>query len=212
MAAALLLATVAGCSDDDEPTATSTTAGDATTSTTVGVDDDPSLQPYLLTADVLPDAFARSEEPLDDTITAFCAGEDATAGLSASGRAAVAFTRTPPGASVIQIVYRFDDDGAAAFVEAAEAILGRCSDVPDLTGLAFTYEPLAPEVESALAGADQASGRYGTSVGSESLTIDIAALRHGDVGQLVAVLGVDVERADLDRLAAAAFRAAASGG
>jgi len=145
---------------------------------------------------------------IDDTITSFCAGEDATAGLSASGRASAGFTRTPPGASVLQIVFRFDDDGAAAFVEAAEAILGRCQEVPDFTGLAFSYEPVSEVVAASLAGADGSASRYGTSVGSGNLTSEVAVMRHGDVGQLVAVLGLEMSREELDALAAAAFAAA----
>ena len=104
-------------------------------------------------------------------------------------------------------MFRFDDDGAAAFVAAAEAILGRCSEVPDLTGLAFRYEPVAQAVAAELEGADGAASRFGTSIGSERLSIDVAVLHHGDVGQLVAVLGLDLPRAELDELARATFGA-----
>lgn len=180
-----------------------------TTSTTgLEVEDDPSLVGHLLDAESVPEGFESSSDEVDDTVTAFCAGEDATAGLSASGRAAAGFTRTPPGASIIQLVFRFEDGGAAEFVAAAEAILSRCSEVPDMTGLAFTYEPVTPEVAATLAGADASASRHGTSVGSESLTIDVAVLQHGDVGQLVAVLGLDLPRAELDELARQTFTAA----
>lgn len=206
MAALLLVA----CSSDDDagPSTTTTVETTSSSASSTGVDDDPTLEGHLLDAGDLPEGFVAAPGGVDDTITAFCAGEDATAGLSATGRAAVAFTRTPPGASVIQLVFRFEDDDAAAFVAAADAILERCSEVPDFTGLAFTYEPLTTEVADALAGADAAAGRHGTSMGSERLTIDVAVVRHGDVGQLVAVLGVDLQRAELDELARSTFAAA----
>ncbi len=52
------------------------------------------------------------------------------------------------------------------------------------------------------------ASRYGTSVGSGRLTVDVAVARQGDLGILVAVLGVDLPRADLDTLATQAFAAA----
>ena len=204
------LLVLASCSDGEATTERSTTtAAPATTTAADPSANDPELEGYLLEVAALPKGFAVSDQ-VDDTITAFCAGEDATAGLSASARAAVAFTRAPPGASVIQLVFRFDGDGAAAFVDAADSILDRCSEVPDLTGLAFAYQPLGDEVAASLDGADEAAGRFGTSVGSERLTIAVAAFRHGDVGQLVAVLGLDLPRAELDELALAAFGGAMS--
>jgi hypothetical protein len=200
---ALLVAGSAACSDDDDP------ASDTSTTTTVpvGVDDDPTLVPLVLQAGDLPGTFAPSDN-VDDTITSFCAGEDATAGLRATGRALAGYRRDPAGASVIHVVFRFADDGAAAFVQQAETILGRCHEVPDVTGLAFSYQPVTPAVADALRGADASASRYGTSFGSGNLTIDLAAFRRGDVGELVAVLGVDTPRDQLDALAAAAFAAA----
>lgn len=168
------------------------------------------LAELALEADDLPAGFAASEE-VDDTITAFCVNEDATAGLQASERVVRGFTRTPAGASVIQLLFRFDDDGAAAFVTQAGAILDRCSGVPDVSGLAFEYEDLAVALEEPIAAAaDDHVGRHGTSVGSGNLTIDVVVFRHGDVGQLVAVLGLELPRAQLDELAATAFQAAAT--
>jgi hypothetical protein len=206
----LALALVAtACAGDDEPAATTSTVP-ATTTTSDGppaTSAAESLVPLLLTAADLPDGFAPSDD-VDDTITAFCAGQDATAGLQASARELVGFTRTPPGASVIQIALRFEDDGAAAFVAQAEDLLDGCSEVPDASGLAFTYEPLAPEVTAALVGTDASAGRYGTSIGSGNLTVDVVVLQQGDLGQLVAVLGLDQDRSTLDALAATAVRAA----
>ena len=213
-APALLLALLvvlgtAACSDDDDgggaPPASTTTAGPTTSSTT----SDPDLEALLVQAADLPQGFSPSGD-IDDTITAFCANEDAAAGLQATGRALAGYTRDPAGASVIHLVYRFRPGDAARFVQQATDILGRCSAVPDATGLAFTYEPAAPAVEAALAGTDAHVARYGTSAGGGSLSIGIAVFRHGEVGHLVAVLGVDTARADLDALAATAVGAAAA--
>ena len=109
---------------------------------------------------------------------------------------------------MIEVVFRFEDDGALAFVEQAEELLTSCSDVPDATGLAFTYEPLSAPVAATLAGADAAAGRFGTSVGSGGLTVEIGVVADGDVGALIAVLGLDEPRPDLDALAETAFAAA----
>jgi hypothetical protein len=198
-----LLLTVA-CTDDDdggEPTTTS-----ATTSSTIAPDD-PTLQPLLLTAADLPDGFTPTED-VAETVTTFCAGQDAAAGLRADGRAIVGFQREPQGASVIEVVFRFEDDGAATFVDQAKELLTSCSEVPDATGLAFTYEPLSAPVAASLAGADTTASAFGTSVGAGNLTVEVAALQHDDVGALVAVLGLDQPRADLDALATTAFEAA----
>ena len=194
-----------GCSDDDDDSEATTTTGGTTRSTIAP--DDPSLEPLLLTAVDLPQGFSPTED-VADTVTTFCAGQDAAAGLRADGRAIVGFSRTPAGASVIEVVFRFEDDGAATFVEQADELLTSCSDVPDATGLAFTYEPLSEPVEAALAGADAATGRFGTSVGSGGLTVEVAAIGEGDLGALVAVLGAEQPRAELDRLAETAFAAA----
>jgi len=145
----------------------------------------------------------------DDTITAFCAGEDATAGLRGSGRALVGLKRDPAGASVIHLVFRFEDDGAARFVAQAAEILDRCSSVPDATGLAFEYEPIGAGLDEIVAAATDAHvTRHGVSVGSGSLRIDLAVFHRGDIGELVAVLGVDLPREEIDLLATAAFTTA----
>ncbi len=205
--ALLAVLTVAACSDDDAaeepgPTASSTTAPE-------GVDDDPTLGPLVLQAGDLPGSFTASDD-VDDTITAFCAGQDATAGLRATGRALAGYRRDPAGASVIHLVFRFADDGAAAFVAQADQVLSSCNEVPDVQGLAFTYEPVSPAVAAAVADADASATRYGRSIGSGNLTIDLAVFHRGDVGELVAVLGVDTPRDELDALATAAFTAAAA--
>ena len=206
---AILLAVGAlapACTGDDEPAASTTT--DASTSTTAASADE-ELVAHLLGVGDLPPGFEVAAE-VDDTITTFCANEDATAGLQASAREVRGFTRSGGGASVLQVAIRFDDDGATRFVDQASAILDRCSDVPDATGLAFTYEPLTAGLEAPVAErADALVGRHGVNVGSGQLSIDLLVLRTGDVGQLVAVLGLDLPREDLDALAAAAFEAVA---
>ena len=203
-AVALLLQ---GCTDDGEADPTTTTSTTEVVTSDTIAPDDPTLEPLLLTEEELPEGFTTNED-VDDTITTFCAGQDATAGLAAEGRAIVGFTRTPSGASVIEVVFRFTEGGAAQFVEQAEELLTSCSDVPDATGLAFTYEPVSPAVAAALAPADAAASRFGTSVGSGDLTVQVAVLEEGGVGALVAVLGLDEPRDDLDSLARTAFAAA----
>jgi hypothetical protein len=199
---ALLLGATA-CSDDDDASPSSTS-----TSTSISVPQDPTLTPLALRPADLPAGFTAVTDA-DDTITAFCAGEDATAGLRASGRALVGLKRDPPGASVIHLVFRFEEEGAARFVEQAGLILDRCSSVPDATGLAFDYEPIGAGLDELVAPATDAHvTRHGVSVGSGSLRIDLALFHRGDVGELVAVLGVDLPREELDLLAAAAFTAA----
>jgi hypothetical protein len=200
---ALLLLAVA-CSDDDGD------RGDTATSTTTEPSippDDPQLEPLLITAADLPGSYAAVED-VGDTVTTFCAGEDATAGLQASGRAIVGFNRTTPGASVIHVVFRFREGDGPRFVQQAGEVLDRCSAVPDLRGLAFRYEPVTAPLEATLIGTDQHVARFGISVGSESFTEQIAVFRHGEMAQLIAVLGVDLPRADLDALATAAVGAA----
>ena len=198
--------TLLGCTDDGDGGPSSTTAEGSTSSSTI-VPDDPELEALLLTAADLPDGFTATED-VADTVTSFCAGQDATAGLRAEGRAIVGFTRTPAGASVIEVVFRFEDDGASSFVDQAEELLTSCSDVPDATGLAFTYEPLSSAVAESLAAADTSASAFGTSVGSGDLNVEVAAVSHGDLGALVAVLGLEQPRADLDSLASTAFEAA----
>jgi hypothetical protein len=203
----LLAGSVSGCTDDDAASPATTTGSTTTPSTTSSTLADDGLEPLTLTAADLPPGFEPATD-VDDTITAFCANEDATAGLQASGREVRGFTNRGAGSSVIQLVFRFREDGAATFVAQAAAILDRCAGVPDLTGLAFEYEPIGPDLDAVLAAAsDDHVGRYGVSVGSGNLTIDLAVLRSGDVGQLVAVLGVGVTRPELDELAATVFAA-----
>jgi hypothetical protein len=199
------------CSDDDDstPTTESTTSTTAAPTDTIAPDD-PELAALLITTDDLPEGFAPNEG-VDNTITAFCAGQDAAGGLSAEGRAIAGFTRTPAGAAVIEVVFRFEDDGAAQFLAKAEELIGSCSDVPDETGLAFTYAPLSEPVAATLAGAESSTGAVGTSVGSGNFTVQIGVIQQGDLGALVAVLGLDDAQTDLDALASTAFAAAVAG-
>jgi len=201
---ALLVFAGAGCASDGRAPATTTTAPRTTSSTTA---QDPELAPLLLRATDLPAGFVASKD-VNDTITGFCASEDAAAGLQASGRSVQGFTRTGGGASVIQLAFRFKDDGAAQFVTQARDVLGRCNGVPDIKGLAFDYDALSAELEAAIAkGPASSVGRHGVNVGSGSLSIDVAVVQQGDVGELIAVLGLDLPRADLDAIALAAFGA-----
>jgi hypothetical protein len=200
---ALALVSVTACADDGAPSASTTTTEEPGTI----VPADPVLEEMLLTEADLPDGFAATSS-VDDTITSFCVGQDATAGLSASARASTGFSRTPAGASVIELVFRFDDDGAARFVTQAGELLRTCNEIPDASGLAFTYEPVSPGVASPIEAADSARSGYGTSVGSGNLTMQIAVVQVGAIGALVAVLGVDTPRAASDELAEAVFGAA----
>lgn len=200
---ALLLGSAA-CRDDDGSAPVTSSSSTASTEAPAG-----DLERLLLTAGDLPAGFTPSDE-VDDTITSFCATHDAAAGLQASERAVAGFARDGGGASVIQLVFRFEGDGAATFVAQSEAALVACSGVPDGsgTGLAFEYEPLPGPVEAALGDAgDARTGAVGTSVGSGSFQVEVAVLHDGDVGVLVAVLGLDEPQAALDELAAAAFAA-----
>lgn len=206
-ALAVLAGATGACSEEDGSPSTTTTST-ATTVTTVGGDD--ALAAMALTASDLPPGFEASSD-VDDTLTTFCANEDATAGLQASGREVRGFTRTSGGVSVIHLVLRFRDDGAATFVTQAGEILERCSGVPDVTGLAFEYDDLPTALDGIIAGAsDTHVGRHGVSVGSGSLTVELAVFSRGDVGHLVAVLGLDLPRSDVDALAATAFAAVAA--
>lgn len=206
----LLAGCIAGCSDDSPAATTTTPTTSSEASTTVPGAADQELEALGLAVTDLPAGFAASPD-VNDTLTAFCVNEDATTGLQASGRLVRGFTRTPAGASVVQLLFRFTDDGAATFVTQAEAILERCSGVPDITGLAFEYDALSSGLEEPIAAiSDTHVGRYGVSVGSGNLAVDLVVFHRGAVGQLVAVLGVDLPRADLDALATAAFTAAAA--
>ena len=208
LAISVLAALLMACTGDDGAAPTTTTVSAPETTTSAPAADDPALRALLLTPADLPAGFAPSAD-VDDTVTSFCAGQDAAGGLRATGRELVGFTRTPPGASVIHLAFRFTGTGAADFVDQAEALFSTCSDVPDITGLAFTYSPLSPALEAVLAaGTQRHVARYGVSVGSGNLTVDIAVIQQDDVGILVAVLGLEQDRAALDELANAAFAAA----
>lgn len=217
VALAIAAAACSGGSDDaGGPATTGLTTTTAGPGPTLGppVDDGPptttaaeSLVGLMLTSADLPEGFAPSDD-VDDTVTTFCAGQDATAGLRATAREIAGFTRTPPGASVIQVAFRFADDGAATFVDQADALLQGCDEVPDGTGLAFTYEAVSLPLTDALSSTQTSASRYGTSFGSGNLTVNVAVFRQGDIGQLVAVLGLEQDRAALDALAEAALSAA----
>lgn len=194
-----LAATATACTSDGP-------AQPAGTTTPPSTDPGAAIEGVLLTASDLPAGFEPAAG--DDTITSFCAGQDAAAGLRASQRAVAAFARQPAGASVIQVALRLEDDGAQRFVDAARTLLDTCSEVPDATGLAFTYEAVSAPVAEVLEAAPGAVSGYGTSVGSGSLTVEIAVAHRGDVALLVAVLGVDQARTDLDALAVDVFAAA----
>lgn len=199
---ALFVATGA-CSGSDGAAPTTTSS---TTPTTTAAD--PAIDALLLDLGALPPQFTISEA-VDDTITAFCATEDAAAGLQASARSVRGFQRTGGGASVIQLAFRFRDDGASRFVAQAATALDRCSGVPDAKGLAFDYTPLSPALETLIAEAgDERVGRHGVNVGSGSLSINVVIVQRADVGELIAVLGLDLSREQLDALSETAFRAA----
>jgi predicted small secreted protein len=194
---ALAATTVAACADDgDVDGAGGDPGGSATTTappepapTTTAPSDE--LAPLLLTIDDLPAQFEPSDT-VDDTLTTVCAGQDATAGLRATDRAVVGFRSDPPGVAVVQIVLELVDDGAATFVAQADDLLASCDSVPDLSGLAFEYEPVDPDVEALLAeGTDGHAARRGLSVGSGTFVLDLAFFHRGDTGQLVAVIGLD---------------------
>lgn len=204
--AAAILSPLGACSDDDEPAASTTSRPVASTTTdtdTTGAE----LEPVLVEASDLPSGFEPADG-VDDTITTFCAAEDAAAGLSAESRAVAGFNREAPGSSVVQLVFAFEDDDAATFVAQADAILERCSEVPDFTGLAFDYEPASDALVSIFTPTDGHTTAYGTSVGSGNFTVAIAVFHRGEVGELIAVLGIDLPRAELDEVARAAFSAA----
>jgi hypothetical protein len=105
-------------------------------------------------------------------------------------------------------VFRFRSGDAARFVEQARAALDSCSDVPDIQGLAFAYEPSTPGVEAVFADADGFVTRHGTSAGSQALHVETAVFRNGDIAELVAVLLVNGTREELDALATSTFAAA----
>jgi hypothetical protein len=191
---------VAGCGDDAEEAED----GEApnTTVEAPDLDDDADelevldltdLTGQLLEAGDLPGDFVDSSSDVADTITTICAGQDATAGLRATGRAVAGFRREPPGVSVVQVALELPDGDARAFVDTARELLGTCDGVPDpASALAFVYEPVEEGVDALLADAtDDHVARRGVSVGSEAFVIDLAFFRVGDLGQLVAVLGFD---------------------
>jgi hypothetical protein len=201
--ALLALGLVLGaCSGDDsdpaepEPTTTSTVAND------------PGLAGLLLGADELPGTFVPVEE-VGDTVPTFCVGQDPTAGLRASARAVAGYAREPAGVSVLQLLFRFDDDGAATFVEQARAVIDACHEVPDLNGLAFTYRDAPAGAVAALAGLDASVTADGVSVGSGALRSIVGVFQRGDLGGMVAVLAAGDSGPDAEAVAVAAFTAAA---
>lgn len=202
LAIATLVVVTIGCAGSDAPP--TTTSSMPPTSTT-GADE--ALLSLVLQPGDLPEGFMASPQ-VDDTATTFCAAEDAAAGLRATAREVRGFTNAGSGASVIQLAFRFEDDDAAQFVTQASEVLERCNRVPDISGLAFEYDSLSPELEGLLEQSTSAVGRHGVSIGSGSLSINVVVVQQGDVGELVAVLGVDVPRADLDALALTAIGAA----
>ncbi len=205
LVALVLLATATACSSSDSKAPTTTSLASSTTTAP-----DAALDALLLDLSDVPPEFTISTA-VDDTITAFCATEDAASGLQASARAVRGFQRTGGGASVIQLAFRFRDNGASQFVAQASEALDRCTGVPDVKGLAFDYEPLSPALESLITAAgDGGVGRHGVNVGSGSLSINVVVIHRGDVAELVAVLGLDLPREQLDALAESTFKAAIS--
>jgi hypothetical protein len=193
--------TLAGCGDDADEAAEDE-APNTTVEAPPDLDDDTDdlelldltdLTGHLLEAEDLPGEFVDSSSDVADTITTICAGQDATAGLQATGRAVAGFRREPPGVSVVQVVLELPDGDARSFVEAARQLLGTCDGVPDpASALAFFYEPVDEGIDEVLAAATEDHvARRGVSVGSEAFVIDLAFFRVGDLGQLVAVLGFD---------------------
>jgi hypothetical protein len=204
LALALALTTSSACGGGPGGDPSSPSDAASTTATVA----DAGLEAVAIRAEDLPPGF-RPSTAVDDTITAFCANEDASAGLSATAREVRGFEQEGRGVSVIQLAFRFNDDDAARFVAQADAVLTRCSGVPDVTGLAFDYDPLSPTLARFTEGAtDSSTGRHGINIGSGTLGIDVVVLQQGDIGQLVAVLGVDLSRETLAAIALAAISAA----
>jgi len=84
LALGLLAAGSAACSGDDSGTSTTTLAPSTESTDAAGPPETPagpvpSVPDLMLTAEALP-GFAEATD-VDDTITTFCAGEDASAGL-----------------------------------------------------------------------------------------------------------------------------------
>lgn len=206
MALLAVVATTAACSDDGGSGPTTTATVDATT-TSLGTD--PALEAMLLEPADLPPGFtAETGDGGAETVTTFCIGEDAAAGLRASARALVRMRRDPVGVALLQLIFRFTGDGAGTFVQQADDIFDRCNEVPDAQGLAFSYGPAGAGIDEALSGVDDFTTRFGSSVGSGSFSENIAVFRRGDIAQLVAVLAVDTARQEVDALTETVVRAA----
>jgi hypothetical protein len=190
---ALLPLVTAACSDDDGE-AGSTTVGPSTT-----IPNDPALVPLLVQHDELPDGFEEAR-PEEDTVPTFCAG-----------RAIAHYDREvePLGQSIVDIVFRFEGDGAAAFVRQAREAFEQCHEVPDFSGLAFAFSPASDALEAELAGTDDHVARHGSSVGSGVLQEEIAVFHRGDVAHFVAVFTSSRPAAELEALAVTVFAAAA---
>ena len=144
----------------------------------------------------------------NNTVTSFCFGQDAAQGLRATARAYVGYGRSPAGAAVLQLTFRFAPGDAARFVAQADQMFSTCSGVPDIQGHAFTYQPTTAAVDGALAATDAHTSRFGVSVGNGNLTEEAAFFHRGDIGVLIAVVTNQLPRADTDALATTAFAAA----
>jgi hypothetical protein len=178
----------------------------STTATSVLPDvDDAHLRATQVQASDLGSGFIENTSS-NNTVTTFCFGQDAARGLRATARAYVGYGLAPAG--VVQLTFRFRKGDAERFVAQANQMFSDCSAVPDIQGLAFSYEPVTTAVDAALAGADSHTARYGTSVGNGNLAEEVAVFHKGDIGVLIAVLGNQVSRPDADALAIKAFTAA----
>jgi len=204
--AILLVVLVAACSNDHNGNGGGGSTSTSATATSVLPDaNDKALQATQVQAGDLGDGFIQSTSS-NNTVTSFCFGQDAAQGLRATARAYVGYGLAPRG--VLQLTFRFRKGDAARFVAQADQMFSTCSGVPDIQGHAFTYQPSTPSVDAALKGTDSHTSRFGVSVGNGNLTEEAAFFQKGDIGVLIAVVTDQVDRADTDALAAAAFAAA----
>ena len=199
-----VLLAVVGCSTHRRPVPASTT----TSSTRLPSRNDPALQPTLLAATDLPAGLLGGHRAPTTRSRPSAPGRTPWPGLQATARAYIAFTRTPSGVGIVHLVFRFRKGDGTKFVDQAKSILSSCSNVPDIHGLAFTYEASAPAIDAAMAGTDDFVSRHGTSVGRGNLGEDVAMFRRGDLGELVAVLTNTLPRDQTDAMALAAVTAA----
>jgi hypothetical protein len=202
---AMSLVLLASCSNGHRA---NTNGGSSTTATTkVPEVNDPTLQATQVQGSDLGACFAPNLSE-NNTVTTFCVGEDAVQGLAASGRAYTAYSRTPSGAGVLELTFRFHPGDGARFVSQADVIFSACSGVPNIQGQAFTYEPTTAAVDATLNGTDHHTSRYGVSVGNGTLIEETGIFHKGDIGVLVAVVTNGGTRAETDALAVTAFTAA----